>query len=311
MAIAPQFLDRAQRTRQTLRKGLVTSATPLLRELIANAKIELIPMKSLDRAITELPANAHISMTCSPAKTIEVTLDETARLVAQGHTVIPHISARMVQTPEHLASIRARLVEIGLREIFVVGGDAETPGCYFDAIEFIAAFIDLDDAEGAEHRQIDHIGYTAYPDSHPLISNEALHEALHTKQALILGSGRTAHVSTQMCFSADQILAWLRSERAAGLTVPVHLGVAGVIDKTKLMTMGVRLGIGTSLRYLSKNRKALGKMMTQRSYEPTQLLRPISEGGDASLRDLGIGGIHLYTFNQVETTEAWRRRALA
>ena len=115
MAMAPQLLDRAQRTRQTLRKGLVSPSTPLLRELIATAKIELIPMKSLDRAITELPANARISMTCSPAKSIEATLDETARLVADGHSVAPHISARMVQTHEHLAAIRARLVEIGVR----------------------------------------------------------------------------------------------------------------------------------------------------------------------------------------------------
>ena len=107
-------------------------------------------------------------MTCSPAKSIETTLDESAHWSPPGHTVTPHISARMVQTPEHLAAIRARLVEIGIREIFVVGGDADTPGCFFDAIEFIAAFIELDDADGAEHRQIDHIGYTSYPDCAPV-----------------------------------------------------------------------------------------------------------------------------------------------
>lgn len=275
--------------------------------MIRNAKVELIPMKSLERAVTELVPHSSISMTCSPAKSIETTLDESAALVAAGHHVTPHISARMVQTPEHLVTIRDRLVEIEIRDIFVVGGDADPPGCFFDAIEFIEAFIALDDADGPAHRQIDHIGYTSYPDSHPLIGSEQLHDALHVKQHMILASGRTAHVSTQMCFSADQIRTWLRGERAAGLTVPVHLGVPGVIDRTKLMTMGVRLGVGTSLRYLSKNRKALGKMMTQRSFEPDQLLRPLA--GD--LADLGIEGIHLYTFNQVAPTEAWRTKILA
>ena len=199
------------------------------------------------------------------------------------------------------------MVEIGIREVFVVGGDADPPGCFFDAIEFIEAFLALDDADGPEHRQVDHIGYTSYPDSHPLIKSEQLHDALHVKQQMILDSGRTAHVSTQMCFSADQIRTWLRGERAAGLTVPVHLGVPGVIDKTKLMTMGVRLGVGTSLRYLSKNRKALGKMMTQRAFEPDQLLKPLA----GQFADLGIEGIHLYTFNQVAATEAWRTKTLA
>jgi methylenetetrahydrofolate reductase (NADPH) len=274
--------------------------------MIEDAKVELIPMKSLERAITELAPHSLVSMTCSPAKSIEATLDESATLVSAGHHVTPHISARMVQTSEHLVAIRSRLVEIGIREIFVVGGDADPPGCFFDAIEFIDAFVELDDADGSEHRQVDHIGYTAYPDAHPLISSDQLHDALHLKQQMILGSGRTAHVTTQMCFSADQIRDWLRTERAAGLTVPVHLGVPGVIDKTKLMTMGVRLGVGTSLRYLSKNRKALGKMMTQRSFEPDQLLKPLA----ADLAELGIEGIHLFTVNQVAATEAWRAQAL-
>jgi methylenetetrahydrofolate reductase (NADPH) len=299
--------EKSTRVRRLPRRGLLQPGPSKLRAMIEDAKVELIPMKSLERAVTELAPHSSISMTCSPAKSIETTLDESAAIVAAGHHVTPHISARMVQTPEHLVAIRDRLVEIGLRDIFVVGGDADPPGCFFDAIEFIEAFIALDDADGSEHRQIDHIGYTSYPDSHPLIDSEQLHEALHVKQKMILASGRTAHVSTQMCFSADQIRTWLRGERAAGLTVPVHLGVPGVIDKTKLMTMGVRLGVGTSLRYLSKNRKALGKMMTQRSFEPDQLLKPLA----GELADLGIEGIHLYTFNQVAATEAWRTKTLA
>ncbi|NND76066.1 MAG: hypothetical protein HKN44_13770 [Ilumatobacter sp.] len=284
----------------TGRRPLVGSDTPHLRSLIEHATLELVPMKSLDRAVSELLPARSISMTCSPARTIEDTLDETAKLVADGHTVAPHISARMVQSAAHLSEIVDRVHEIGTREVFVVGGDADPPGCFFDAIEFLDAFLDLDP-------NVDHIGFPAYPDSHPIIPSEALHAALHTKQAMILESGRTAHVSTQMCFSADQIRQWLLAEREAGLTIPVHLGIPGVIDKAKLMTMGVRLGVGTSLRYLSKNRKAIGKMMTQRAFQPDQLLRPLA----SELLELGIGGLHLYTFNQVATTEAWRQRILA
>jgi methylenetetrahydrofolate reductase (NADPH) len=275
--------------------------------MIADAKVELIPMKSLERAVSELRPGSSISMTCSPAKSIEVTLDESETLLRAGHRVMPHISARMVRSEGHLGEIHARLRELDIREIFVVGGDADPPGCFFDAIEFLDAFLALDDRGGPERRQVDHIGYTSYPDTHPLITNEQLHEALHRKQEMILASGRTAHVTTQMCFSAEQVRDWLRNERAAGLTAPVHLGVPGVIEKTKLMTMGMRLGVGTSLRYLSKNRRALGRLMTQRSFEPDALLRPLA----ADLEPLGIDGIHLYTFNQVDATEIWRERTTA
>ena len=278
-----------------------------LRRLIAEARVELVPMKSLDRAVSELRPGSSIAMTCSPARSIEATLDDTERLLMAGHHVIPHMSARMVRSPEHLAELRQRLIALGVREIFVVGGDADPPGCYFDAIEFLDAFLALDDADGPDHRQIDHVGYTAYPDTHPFITNAQLHDALHRKQTMILSTGRTAHVSTQMCFSPEQIRTWIRTERAAGLTVPVHLGVPGVIDRTKLMSTGMRLGVGTSLRYLSKNRRAIGKLMTQRAFTPNTLLRPL----DRDLVALGVTGLHLFTFNQVAATEAWRSRSIA
>ena len=307
MAVTPASFPSSPNPWRRLRKPLLRADTPHLRRLIVDAKVELVPMKSLEGAIADLRPGSSISMTCSPAKSIEATLDECERLIAAGHRATPHLSARMVRTPEHLVEIHRRLGELDIRDIFVVGGDADPPGCFFDAVEFLDAFIELDDADGLERRQIDHIGVPAYPDTHPLITNDRLRAALHTKQEMILGSGRTAHVSTQMCFSAEQIRTWLRAERDAGLTMPVHLGVPGVIDKSKLMTMGMRLGVGTSLRYLSKNKKALGKLMTQRSFEPDALLRPLA----ADLEPLGIDGIHLYTFNQVDATEHWRERTLA
>ncbi len=284
---------------RSTRRPLIRPDSTTMRSLVEGATIELIPMKSLDDAVRALRPATRISVTCSPAKSIEATLVETERLLALGHRVTPHISARMVRSDDHLHEIVARIEELGVREIFVVAGDADPAGTFFDAIEFLEAFLALDPA-------VDHVGFTSYPDTHPLIDASKLHDALHRKQQLILESGRTAHVTTQMCFSAEQIRSWLRSERAAGLSVPVHLGLPGVIDKSKLMTMGMRLGVGTSLRYLSKNRKAVGKLMTQRAFQPDQLLRPLA----ADLDDLGIGGLHLFSFNQVATTEAWRDRTL-
>lgn len=277
----------------------LTQTHPYVRTLVENSRLELIPMKSLETAAADLPAGSAVSVTCSPAKSIEVTLDVTERLVAEGHRVTPHISARMVQSPGHLAELTSRISALGIDEIFVVAGDAEPHGVYLDSIEFLDDFLALEPA-------IRNIGFTAYPDTHPLIEPGRLHEALHRKQAMILDSGRTAHVSTQMCFSADRIRSWLRRERAAGLTVPVHLGVPGVVDRSKLMTMGMRLGVGSSLRYLSKNRAAIGRLMTQRSYRPDQLLRPLAP----DMHDLGIDALHLFTFNQVRQTEEWRSRFL-
>jgi len=86
----------------------------------------------------------------------------------------------------------------------------------------------------------------------------------------------------------------------------VHLGIAGVVDRTKLMTMGVRLGVGASLRYLKKNRAALTKLISPGQYDPDEILMPVVE----QLAPLGVEALHVFTFNQVDRTDAWRQAVL-
>ena len=148
---------------------------------------------------------------------------------------------------------------------------------------------------------------TAYPDGHVFLSDEKLNWALHEKQRMLSEAGVNGYCSTQMCFDPDAIAKWLRTEREQGLTMPVHLGISGVVDKSKLLTMGARLGIGDSLKYLRKNVGAVVKMMTTVSYDPNDLLLPLS----ADLLDMGVKGMHVFTFNQVEATSAWREEVLA
>ena len=92
-----------------------------------------------------------------------------------------------------------------------------------------------------------------------------------------------------------------------GSDAAVHLGISGVIDKTKLMTAGMRIGLGQSLGYLKKNRAAITKMLTSTAYDPNDLLLPLSEVN----LELGVEAVHMYTFNQVEATEAWRAETLS
>ncbi len=268
--------------------------------LVANATIEVVPMKNLEAARPHLPAGATLSVTCSPVKGIETTQRLTEEFLGDGFDPIPHIAARMVRDRTHVAELAAWCRELGLGRLFLVGGDANPPGDYPDAVAFLRDFLDTDHGLSA-------IGVTAYPDHHAFIPDEALHEALHAKQRLLADAGLDAWCSTQMCFNAAAIETWLRRERALGLELPVHLGVSGVVDKAKLLTTGMRIGLGESLAYLKKNRTAIASMMTTTTYDPNDLLIPLS----ASNLDLGVDGLHLYTFNQVEATESWRQAVLA
>ena len=264
-------------------------------ELIEGLTFEVIPLKSLDAALEALPPDSRVSVTASPVKGQDATCEITEQLVGLGHVAVPHISARLVPDRARASALAGWLRSAGVSTMFLVGGDVESPGAYSDAASFLRDLLECDHG-------LTTIGVTAYPHGHPLIADGTLHEALHAKQELLAEAGIDGYCSTQMCFDAGRIEQWLRAERAAGLALPVHLGISGVVDRTKLLTMGARLGVGPSLRYLRKNRAAITRLMTSASYDPDHLLTALSP----HLAELDVTGLHVFTFNQVAATATWQ-----
>lgn len=270
------------------------------RSLVTEARYEVVPMKNVDGQIEHLPAGASVSVTCSPAKSIEATLELAERITARGHLAVPHFAARMVEDRDHVKRLAAYCSDHGLREVFLVAGDAPTPhGPYDGVVAFLRDFLDCDHG-------VTRIGVAAYPDGHALIDPAVVHEALHTKQAMLTEAGIDGYASTQMCFDLRKWKQWAAAERAAGFTLPLHLGVPGVIDRGKLLTMGARLGIGSSMRFVKKNSGALLRLFSPSGYDPNKMITPLSKVAG----ELGIEGIHLFTFNNVEATVAWQHKQL-
>lgn len=281
----------------------MSSPAPTLasRALVENARYELIPLKSVERAIEALPAASSVSVTCSPAKGIDATLQLAERIAALGHDTVPHISARLVEGRPDAERIAAWTKRNGIEEIFLVAGDAEEPaGPYQGAVAFLQDFLECDSS-------VRHIGVTSYPDGHPLIDAAVCQEALLAKQELLREAGVETHATTQMCFDTAKVRTWITEQRTAGVTIPFHLGIPGVVDKTKLLTLGVRLGIGQSLRFVRKNKTSVRGLLSPGGYDPSLIVEDIAPHAEA----LGITGLHLFTFNEVETTAAWQRRELA
>ena len=77
--------------------------------LIADARYEVIPMKNVEPQIPHLPAGCTVSVTCSPAKGLQATLDLTARLAGLGYQAVPHFSARLVADAAEVRRLAAVL----------------------------------------------------------------------------------------------------------------------------------------------------------------------------------------------------------
>ena len=266
-----------------------------LRALVAAPKFELIPLKNALDAAQALPPGATVTVTASPSHGIESTIDLAEQMVASGHAVVPHLSAHMIRDRAHLRELLGRCRAAGFREAFVVGGDSKEPGEFHDGLALLRAMHELG-------HPFETIGVPSYPDGHPDIARERLLEVLHEKQRY------ASYMATQMCFDPDAIVMWIAEMRRQGVTLLVHLGTPGVADMTKLMTISARIGIADSARYLKKNKRMLGHLLTPGKFGPDALLEGVAPAlADPSAK---IEALHLFTFNQVEATVAWQRRML-
>ena len=268
--------------------------------LIDEMTYELIPLKNVHEQAEFLPQASTISITCSPAKDIEATLELCEKFLSKGHNTIPHFAARMVESEEHVTRIVKRIEPLGIETVFIIGGDADQRGPFNDAPGLLKSFLD-------KNPTIKTVGIGSYPDGHPSIPPEALSEALIKKQEMIYESNLNGYMATQMCFETETISDWLENCRKSGVTLPCHLGVPGVVDMKKLINISLRLGVGISTRYLKKNRKSVFKLLSPRGYNPNKLIAPISSRAD----ELNISGVHCFTFNAVDSTVDWRTKTIS
>jgi len=261
-----------------------------IRALLQDLTYELIPLSNVLPQAENLPDGARVSVTASPAKGMQATIDLALELQQRGFEVIPHLSARLTKDRAELEGILARIADADIRRVFIVGGDADPPGEFFDALSLLRAM-----------EEIGHdltMGITAYPEGHNFISDEAIEQALIDKQPY------ASSMTTQMCFQPQTIADWIARVRASGIHLPISIGIPGVAELRKLLGISARIGVGDSMRFLTKNTGLVGKLVRPGGYAPDDLLIGLS----TVLADeyANVFDLHCYTFNQVETTEEWR-----
>jgi len=263
---------------------------------VANPIYELVPVGGVEEAAAALPPQASVTVTASPRLGVDATLDTAEWLAASGHDVCPHLAARSIRDRAHLADIVARIRNAGIRKAFVVGGDGEAIGEFRDGLTLLQA---LDPLGG----WLEEIGVPSYPEGHPTISDRLLLDALREKQ-------RYAHATTtQMSFKPGAVASWITRLRDEGITLPIHLGVPGVLPFGKLMRMAAHIGVADSMRYLLKNRSLLGQLVQGGAFGADALLIGLA----STIADprANVLALHVFTMNQVAETVEWQRRLMA
>lgn len=277
------------------RSALGAAEREALARVLASPKLEILPLAGVLPQLARLERGATLSVTASPAKGLDASLDVAERLSRDGFGVVVHLAARMVGDPAHLDRLLERMEAAGLHRAFVIAGDAPSSGAYPDALSLLRAI-----ADRAHHLR--EIGIGAYPQGHAAISDDDLLAALAAKAPF------ADYMTTQLCFDASALSSWIQARRRDGLTLPVDIGLPGAVDAPRLLRISVRIGVTDAARFVTKQGGLLTRLLRPGGYRPDRLLRDLA----ATLADptAGVRGLHIFTFNQVEQTEAWRRRFL-
>ena len=268
-----------------------------LEALLRSPRFEVIPAPGTEPAVAEwVPAGMTVTVTASPVKGLEPTIELTERLAGRGYRVVPHLAARSVTSDTHLAQIVERLLACGVSDVFVPGGDASHPAGPFEgALPLLERLTELG-------RPFSRVGITGYPESHPKIHDDVIIQAMWDKR-------RHAHyIVSNVCFDAAMLARWIQRIRARGVTLPLYAGLAGPAERTRLLKMAAVAGASESARFITRHPGWILRFWLPGGYSPDRLLEQAAPVLTAP--DSGVAGLHLFTFNQLQQAAQWRQAAL-
>jgi methylenetetrahydrofolate reductase (NADPH) len=271
-------------------RNKATAAT--ITRLLQHARYEVLPTATTeDKVLAHVPRELAVTVTASPSKGLEATLDLTERLVGHGYVAVPHLAARMIHGRVELAEICARLAGKGVTRIFVPGGDAEVDGTYPDALSL------LEDLAGLGH-PFSQVGITGYPESHPTIHDDLTIQSMWDKRRY------ATHIVSNLTFDPGVIRSWVRRMRSRGITMPLLVGLPGPVERGKLLAMATKIGVGESTRFLVKHKGTFARLAAPGGFTGERFLEKCAPalGEPGAL----VEGLHVFTFNQIAETEAWR-----
>ena len=267
-----------------------------LQRLLEHARYEVLPTATTEeKVLASVPRDLAVTVTASGSKGLEATLSLAESLAGHGYVTVPHLAARMIHDRAELVEIRSRLAAAGITRVFVPGGDVDPVGDYPDAFSL------LEDLQTLS-QPFEHIGIAGYPETHPKIDDDLTVQAMWDKRR------HATHIVSNLTFDAGAVRSWVERMRRRGVTTPLLLGLPGPIDRTKLLAMATKIGVGESTRFLAKNKSVFARLAAPGGWTGQRFLEECA--GVAARPESLIEGLHVFTFNQIAETEAWRQELL-
>ena len=265
--------------------------------------IEVMPRtaEKVDDFRAYLPEGTRVYIAHIEGTPIEDMVATAARINSEGYDVMPHFPARIIKDEATLADWIARYQgEADVHQALLLAGGVATPhGDFHSSMQLL------------ETGQFDKAGFkrlhvAGHPEGNkdidPSGSDANVMEALHWKQSFKERTDAHMALATQFAFEAGPIIEWAGAIKAAGIDIPIHIGIAGPAKLQTLIKFAIACGVGPSLKVLQKRAMDVTKLLLP--YEPTEVLAQLA-AHKAANPDFNIEKVHFFPLGGIKTNANW------
>ena len=248
-----------------------------------------------------LPAGTRVYVAHIAGTSIADMVATAGRLRRDGFAVMPHFPARSIPDIATLERwIELYRNEADVTEALLLGGGETRPvGTIGSSIQLLES--GLFDRHGfkrlhvAGHpegsRDIDPDGTTRNVDS-----------ALKWKSDFSRLTDAKMAIVTQFGFEPAVITTWAQRIAEAGVTLPIHVGIAGPAKLQTLIKFAISCGAGPSLKVLQKRALDVARLLMP--YEPTEMVDALTAHVATNPASL-ISQLHLFPLGGIEPAARW------
>lgn len=283
-------------------------AVPSLAEVVSGYSIEVMPRTAskVEDFKALLPEGTRVYIAHIDGTTIEEMVATARRLRDDGFPVMPHFPARIIQDEAMLEDWLTRYSgEAGVDQALLLGGGLSEPQGRFDnSMQLMET--GLFDRFGFKRLHV-----AGHPEGNKDIdrdgSTRLVDDALGWKQKFSERTDAEMAIVTQFAFDAEPVMAWIARLRANGITLPVHVGIAGPAKLQTLLKYAVACGVGPSLKVLQKRAMDITKLMLP--YEPNEVLGDIVNR-EAAAGEPIVEQIHFFPLGGIKVCADWAAETL-
>ncbi len=279
------------------------TGTGQLEPFLKGYSIEVMPRtaEKVEDFRALLPRGTRVYIAHIEGTPIEDMVATAKRIAGEGFDVMPHFPARIIRDAKVLENwIAMYQGEAGVDQALLLAGGVEKPHGDFHCS------MDLMETGAFDRAGFKRLHVAGHPEGNrdidPKGGDKVVMEALRWKQAFSERTDAEMALATQFAFDAGPIITWAERLAAEGITLPIHIGIAGPAKLQTLIKFAIACGVGPSLKVLQKRAMDVSKLLLP--YEPTDVLAKLA-AHKAAHPEFLVEQVHFFPLGGIRTNAQW------